>query len=233
MSRRVRRPNRTRTRRWRPSRRVSNRRPRVNRSPKHHPTLDRSRRPPVAVPAPRGPSPDDLRQREIAELIHAAEIDLAELRLTRPAGNNAFERFQRVLELEPHNPTAREGLIAITERYHGLVEDALVRGALDSAQRHLDSARAVDPGADWLTPLQREIEQRRHVAARPEHQPERALRPDEADREACLSACERRHRACRAEIDRQTEADCLRSRAETCEQRYQILHVGPKQNFPG
>jgi hypothetical protein len=175
---------------------------------------------PVAVPAPRGPSPDELRQHEITELIRAAEIDLAELRLTRPAGNNAFERFQRVLELEPYNPTAREGLMAITERYHGLVEDALVRGDLDNAQRHLDSARAVDPGADWLTPLQREIDQRRHVAARPENIPESDPRPDEADREVCLSACERHHEACRAEIDRQTEAECLRSHAETCEQRY-------------
>jgi len=176
---------------------------------------------PVAVPAPRGPSPDDLRQREITELIQAAEIDLAELRLTRPPGNNAFERFQHVLELEPYNPTAREGLMAITERYHGLVEDALVRGDLDSAQRHLDSARAVDPDTDWLTPWQREIDQRRHVAARPEHKPERAPRPDEAGREACLSDCEHRHQACGEEIDRQTEADCLHSRAETCEQRYE------------
>jgi hypothetical protein len=166
-------------------------------------------------------------------LIRAAGIDLAELRLTRPAGNNAFERFQRVLELEPHNPTAREGLIAITGRYLGLVEDALVRGALDSAQRHLDSARAVDPGAHWLTPLQREIEQRRHVAARPEHIPERDPRPDEADREACLSACERHHQACRAEIDRQTEADCLRSRAETCEQHYQSCMSDSSKLFMG
>jgi len=51
------------------------------------------------IPEPGGPSPDELRQPEITELIEAAEIDLAELRLTRPAGNNAFDRFQRVLEL--------------------------------------------------------------------------------------------------------------------------------------
>jgi len=187
----------------------------------------------VALPAPRGPSPDELREREIADLIHAAEIDLAELRLTRPTGNNAFERFQHVLELEPHNATAREGLMAITERYHGLIEDALVRGDLDSAQRHLDSARAVDPGTDLLNPLQREIEQRRHVAARPQHQPERAPRPDEADREACFSACERHHQACSEEIDRQTEADCLRSLAETCEQRYQSCMSDSSKLFMG
>lgn len=188
---------------------------------------------PVADPAPPGPSPEDLRQREIAEVMHAAGIDLAELRLTRPAGNNAFERYQRVLELEPHHEAARMGLIAITERYHGLVEDALVVGNLDSAQRYLDSARVVDPGTDWLSPLQREIDQRRRVAARTERKPERAPRPGEADREACLSACERRHQACRAEADLQTEADCLRGRAETCEQRYQSCMSDPSKMFRG
>ena len=188
---------------------------------------------PVAGEAPRGPSPEDLQQREIAELLRAAEIDLAELRLTRPADNNAFERFNRVLELEPHNPTAREGLILITERYHGLVEEALAHGDLDSAQRHLDSASVVEPGTDWLTPLQREIDQRRDVAARPEREPEHAPRPDEAAREACLSACESRHQACRAEIDGQIEAECLRSRAETCEQRYESCMSDPSKLFMG
>jgi hypothetical protein len=165
--------------------------------------------------------------------LHAAETDLAELRLTRPAGNNAFERLQRVLELDPQNPTAREGLIAISERYHGLVEDALASGALDRAQRHLDSARAVDPGADWLTPMQREIEQRRHVAAQPVHKPEAAPHPAEAGREACVSDCERDHQACRTEIDLQTEADCLSSRAEVCEERYQSCMSDVSKMFGG
>ena len=188
----------------------------------------------VTVPGPRGPSPEELRQREITELLHAAEIDLAELRLTRPADNNAFERFQRVLELDPQNPTAREGLIAITERYHGLVEDALAGGALDRAQRYLDAVRVVDAGADWLTPMQREIEERRRqLATRPVHRPESAPRPAEADREACMSTCERDHQACRAEIGRQAEADCLSSRAAVCEERYQACMSDVSKMFGG
>ncbi|MGB5612153.1 MAG: TIR domain-containing protein [Sedimenticolaceae bacterium] len=187
----------------------------------------------VAVPAPRGPSPDELRQREIAELIQAAEIDLAELRLTRPADNNAFDRFQRVLELDPDNPRAREGLVAITARYHGLIEDALDRNALDNAQRYLDSARAVDPSTAWLNPLQREIDQRRHVTALPERKPERSAQPDVAKREACLSACEHSHQACRAEIDPQIEASCLRSREEACERLYESCISDSSKMFLG
>ena len=184
---------------------------------------------PVVPPEPRSPSADELRQREIAELIRAAESDLAALRLTRPAGDNAFERYQRVLELEPHNPTAREGLAAITERYQGMAEDALARGALDRAQRHLDSARTVDPDAAWLHPLQREIDQRRRAATRPEPAP----RPDGAGREACLAACEHRHEACRAEINPDAEAECLRSREATCEQRYESCMADPSKLYMG
>jgi len=176
---------------------------------------------PVAAPTVTEPSPEERRQHEIAELIRAAWVDLEQLRLTRPAGNNAFERFQRVLELEPDNTTAREGLIAITERYHGMVETALVRGDLDRAQRHLVSARGVDPAADWLTPMQREIDQRRRITTGSEDEREPAPRLDVAGREVCLSACERRHEACRADIDPSAEANCLRDHAETCEQRYQ------------
>ncbi len=61
-----------------------------------------------------------------------------------------------------------------------------------------------------------------------------ALRvPTKRTREACLSACESRHQACRAEIDRQIEADCLRSRAETCEQLYQSCMSDSSKLFMG
>ena len=188
---------------------------------------------PVAAPLHQGPSPEELRQREIDELIHAAEIDMAELRLTRPGGRNAFERFQRVLELEPNNQTAHKGLVAITERYHRLAEGALDRNDLDKAQRHLDSAMMVDSGVDWLTPLQREIDRRRQVEAQVEARAQPARPPSAAAREACLSDCERGHQACGAEVDQQSEADCLSSRAEACEQRYQACLSDPSKMFMG
>jgi hypothetical protein len=188
---------------------------------------------PVAAPVAPGPSPEELRAREIAELIRAAEIDLEQLRLTRPAGNNAFERLQRVLELEPGNTTARQGLIAITERYHRMVEQSLVRGDFDGAQRYLDSAQGVDPDAGWLTPLQREIDQRRPITAGSGHKPEPVPRLDRADRDACLSACKRRHETCRANIDPDTEADCLRNRAETCDQRYEACTSDASKMYMG
>ena len=188
---------------------------------------------PVTVPAPRGPSADELRAREIAELIQAAERDIAELRLTRPADNNAFDRLQRVLALDPNNSAARDGLVAITERYHGLVEDALNRNALDNAQRHLDAARSVDPDVQWASFLQREIDQRRQVAAPPARAPQRSAQPDVAQREACVTGCAQSHEACRADIAPQAEADCLRRRAAACEQLYESCLADSSKAFLG
>ena len=188
---------------------------------------------PVTVPAPRGPSADELRAREIAELIQAAERDIAELRLTRPADNNAFDRLQRVLALDPNNSAARDGLVAITERYHGLVEDALNRNALDNAQRHLDAARSVDPDVQWASFLQREIDQRRQVATPPARAPQRSAQPDMAQREACVSGCAQSHEACRADIAPQAEADCLRRRAAACEQLYESCLADSSKAFLG
>jgi hypothetical protein len=138
-----------------------------------------------------------------------------------------------VLKLEPGNPAAHEGLIMIVGRYQRLAEDALERGALDRAQRNLDSAKTVQPDAEWLNPVQHEINRRQELAARPEPVPEHAPRPDAAHREACLADCENRHQACREEVEHQTEADCLRSHDETCEQRYEACMSDSSKLFMG
>lgn len=182
---------------------------------------------PVPTPAATERSAEEMERQAqaemIAELLERARIDREELRLTRPAGENAYERYRQVLELDPDNAEAQEGLQGIVGRYHGLVEDALVRGAFDTAERHLESARSVDPGADWLLPMQEEIERGRLRAAR-SAAPARAApqtRPGRAgDPEACLRDCERRDQVCRDEIDPEVEANCRRERTAECDQRH-------------
>lgn len=191
------------------------------------PPTDASRTAPRSEPEETPASPEDRENLEraalIGDLLDRAQTDLADLRLTRPAGDNAYERYRQVLALDPENPDAREGLQAIAERYHGLVEDALVRGELDAAERHLESARTVDPGIDWLPPMQEAIERQRHREAR-SFAPVVPGAPVSSDRgdalEACLSGCEREQQACRDENGPDAESNCLREHSVECDRRY-------------
>lgn len=177
--------------------------------------------PPVETPPePVVPTIDAQRTAQIARLLADAEQDIAALRLTRPAGNSAYDRYQEILELDPNHPEAGNLLVAIAERYRGLVEEALNRGEPQTAQRHLDSARSIAPAADWLSPVQREIDRRlRQARAMP---PEGA-RPVEAHETesgygACAERCEHGRRACEAAIETDAEAECMRRRSQDCEQ---------------
>jgi hypothetical protein len=77
--------------------------------------------------------------------LRAAAADVEALRLTAPAGDNAFERYQQVLALEPSNDDATKGLEVIVVRYVTLANTALSNGELDKARRYLDSASGVLP----------------------------------------------------------------------------------------
>ena len=73
----------------------------------------------------------------------AAHVDA--LRLTTPAGDNAFQRYQEVLAIEPDNEDAVRGLEVIVSRYVTLANTASSNGELDKAERYLDSAAGVLP----------------------------------------------------------------------------------------
>ena len=77
--------------------------------------------------------------------MRAAAADVDALRLTTPAGDNAFERYQQVLIMEPDNENAARGLEVIVIRYVTLANTALSNGELDKAKRYLDSASGVSP----------------------------------------------------------------------------------------
>ena len=61
-------------------------------------------------------------------MLGAAAADLSAGRLTSPAGNNAWERYQAVLELVPGHGEAQAGLDTIIVRYGALFDEVLVVG---------------------------------------------------------------------------------------------------------
>ena len=92
------------------------------------------------------PAPPKLAEITVDELIAAAGTDLAELRLTTPADNNAYDKYQRVLEFEPGNPAAARGIEAISDRYIQLAYSSINGDKLDRATSYLDKAQTLSPG---------------------------------------------------------------------------------------
>lgn len=100
---------------------------------------------PQTTPEPATPEPrvDTAAEVEINVLLAEAAEDLAENRLTTPEGDNAFEAYERILELAPGHPAALEGLAAMVDRYLSLASDRLDARELVAAATFLERARLV------------------------------------------------------------------------------------------
>ena len=82
---------------------------------------------------------------EVTRLLDEAEDDLEALRLTTPPGNNAWEKYQRILELEPENEGAIAGKARVVESYMESFGAALEREEFDQASGYLDTIRGLQP----------------------------------------------------------------------------------------
>ena len=67
-------------------------------------------------------------------LLEAAEADLAQTRLMLPQDDNAWEKYQRVLAIQPANEDALAGIRQIAGRYVELADAALAAGELERAE---------------------------------------------------------------------------------------------------
>ena len=84
---------------------------------------------------------------EITRLLATAALDLKAGRLTTPVGNNAWEKYLRVLTLAPENQEAiGEAIIGtgmILVSYIEMIEEAVEAQDFDGAQSYLNRARKV------------------------------------------------------------------------------------------
>ena len=94
---------------------------------------------------------------EIDALLALAADDLDALRLTSPAKKNAVERFQRVLELDPDNAQAANGLQQVVTRYVDLAGKSRARRQFDKADGYLDKALAVLPDSEMVSMVREEV----------------------------------------------------------------------------
>ncbi|HEX4479310.1 MAG TPA: bifunctional serine/threonine-protein kinase/formylglycine-generating enzyme family protein, partial [Rudaea sp.] len=103
----------------------------------------------------------------LSEAIRLGRIDFAAQRLTSPAGNNALERFQLALKLDPKNKQARQGVVDVAKRYIDYAEKNRAQGDLASYERFLKSAADVAKTVPDDTEVPKAIAQVRQSAAAP------------------------------------------------------------------
>jgi len=101
----------------------------------------------------------------IASLLADAERDLKALRLTTPAGNNAYDKYKQVLLLDKDNRAAIEGQLKITKRYLALVDKAVANQDVKQAKRYLSRVRSLNPDPGLIQEASSRVEELLAVGA--------------------------------------------------------------------
>ena len=87
---------------------------------------------------------------DVARLLEAAEADLKVRRLTSPAGNNAWDRYQQVLEIDPANSDAIKGMERVIESYMQLFGAEVEKEDFDKAAGYLAKISELHPDSPVL-----------------------------------------------------------------------------------
>jgi serine/threonine-protein kinase PpkA len=78
---------------------------------------------------------------------------LDEFKLTYPEKDNAYYYYSRLLELQPDNRSAYEGILSIAERYAILAERSLANNEIDKTRTYIDIGLQIDPKNQALLTL--------------------------------------------------------------------------------
>ena len=78
---------------------------------------------------------------------------LDEYKLTYPPKDNAYYYYSRLLELQPDNRAAYEGILAIAERYVILAERSLAANELEKTRTYVEIGLQIDPRNEALLSL--------------------------------------------------------------------------------
>jgi tetratricopeptide (TPR) repeat protein len=113
-------------------------------------------------PAPVLETADDFRKaRLIADILYEAKVAYEDNRLMSPDNNNAYGHYRDVLQLDPGNQVALEGIEEIVSRYLVLADVAIRQGKLEEAQTMLTRAERLNPFRPELEAAHDRLEQAR------------------------------------------------------------------------
>jgi len=87
----------------------------------------------------------------LADMLYAARTAYDGNRLMSPVNDNAYDRYLEVLQLDPGNEVAMQGIRDIVQRYIELADAATLLGKFPEAAGLLNRAASLDPGHEQLT----------------------------------------------------------------------------------
>ena len=153
-------------------------------------------------PTPKEPALNP-KEAEVARLLTAAEADLKARRLTSPVGNNAWEKYQRVLELVPAHPEAMTGMERVIDSYMQLFGAEVEKEDFDKAEGYLAKIGELHPDSPVLEEGEQHLQAAKQARADRLAEQERQRQAEEAARQA--------------EVERQRIAQEIKSHWESFE----------------
>lgn len=113
------------------------------------------------------PLPNVSDQDNIEKLLSGAEEDVQQHRLTSPAGNNAVEKYNEVLKLDPGNQDALSGLVRVVDEYIRLMDKAISSEQIADAENYLEKGISVDPLHAGIPAARERLNAAKTVASEP------------------------------------------------------------------
>lgn len=107
--------------------------------------------------------------KRVESLLNRAVALYAQGQLTAPGNDNAAAVYSEVLELDPTNDAARQGLESVVQRVVANAESAMFAGNVEQGRAYLRRAKAIDPDAPGIATLEqteknlRELKQNQQV----------------------------------------------------------------------
>ena len=126
--------------------------------------------PAANAPAAAAPTGDALPELTPQQLLKEAGNAMRENRLVAPAGNNAFEYYERLLDKEPSNQTAKDALRETFPIVIGVPEQDINAGNLDEAARVITLLAKADPNNYTLTILRSKLDAKKKQNDRDQQQ---------------------------------------------------------------
>jgi len=103
---------------------------------------------------------------KIQSLLTGAQADFEALRLTQPENDNALQGYRKVLELEPKNGEALQGLSNIADKLVALTQHATAANDFTQAESYLNEAASIVPDAQNIQLARNELDIRKTAQAR-------------------------------------------------------------------